>query len=106
MRLIDADALVASLKQKHCADCCELFGCGDCAIDDYLRDISNAPTIEALEQRCKALDALEKRNEPMEPTLNENHSYVSDAFKCGKCGHIIRFHAKYCENCGQAVKWE
>lgn len=47
-----------------------------------------------------------ERNEPMKPTLNENHRYVSDAFKCGKCGHIIRFHAKYCENCGQAVKWE
>ena len=61
--------------------------------------------LEALEQRCKALEALEKRNEPIEPTLNESHSYVSNSFNCGKCGHTIRFHAKYCEECGQAVKW-
>lgn len=70
-------------------------------------------SMETLEKRCNALDALEQRckeleqrNEPMKPTLNESHSYVSDAFKCGKCGHTIRFHAKYCAECGQAVKWE
>ena len=53
-----------------------------------------------------ALALLKEQNEPMKPTLNENHRYVSDAFKCGKCGHTIRFHAKYCEECGQAVQWE
>lgn len=47
MRLIDADALVASLKQKYCADCPALFGC-DCSFDDDLRDINNAPTIDAV----------------------------------------------------------
>lgn len=52
------------------------------------------------------LKEQKERNEPMKPTLNENHRYVLDAFKCGKCGHIIRFHAKYCEDCGQAVKWK
>ena len=59
-------------------------------------------SMEALEKRC---NALEERNEPIEPTLNESHSYVSDAFKCGKCGHTIKFHAKYCEDCGQRVSW-
>lgn len=49
---------------------------------------------------------VKERDEPIKPTLNENHSYVSDAFKCGKCGHAIRFYAKYCEDCGQAVKWD
>lgn len=53
----------------------------------------------------EAITLLKERDEPIRPTLNESHSYVSDAFKCGKCGHIIRFHAKYCENCGQGVEW-
>ena len=46
-RYIDADALVASLKQKYCADCSGLFGC-DCSLDDDLRDINSAPTIDAI----------------------------------------------------------
>ena len=63
------------------------------------------PYAQAIDEIIDMLDEQEKRNEPMKPTLNESHSYVSDAFKCGKCGHAIRFHAKYCEDCGQAVKW-
>lgn len=63
------------------------------------------PYAQAIDEVIDMLDEQEKRNEPMKPTLNESHSYVSDAFKCGKCGHAIRFHAKYCEDCGQAVKW-
>ena len=63
------------------------------------------PYAQAIDEIIDMLDEQKKRNEPMKPTLNESHSYVSDAFKCGKCGHAIRFHAKYCEDCGQAVKW-
>lgn len=55
---------------------------------------------------CDALVMLKERDEPIKPTLNESHSYVSDAFKCGKCGHTIRFHAKYCEECGHEVAWD
>lgn len=61
---------------------------------------------EAIAELEESMEALKKRNEPIKPTLNENHCYVSDAFKCGKCGHTIKFHAKYCEECGQAVKWD
>lgn len=39
--------------------------------------------IEAIKDASKLL----KRLIPMGPTLNENHSYVLDAFKCGKCRH-------------------
>ena len=63
------------------------------------------PYAQAIDEIIDMLDEQEKRNEPMKPTLNESHSYVSDAFKCGKCGHTIRFHAKYCEDCGQEVRW-
>lgn len=63
------------------------------------------PYAQAIDEIIDILEEQEKRDEPIKPTLNESHSYVSDAFKCGKCGHIIKFHAKYCEDCGQAVKW-
>lgn len=79
---------------------CELQGC------PYYPDKYN-PYNECTNQlTAGALALLKEQNNPIKPTLNENHRYVSDAFKCGKCGHIIRFHAKYCEDCGQAVKWE
>ena len=102
-------------KIKKGLDICALRSAGDCTScpyfeNTYCNDLlasDAAEYIESLDERIaimhESMEALEKRNEPMKPTLNENHSYVSDAFKCGKCGHIIRFHAKYCEECGQAV---
>lgn len=52
----------------------------------------------------KALELL-KKQEPIEPLFNEHHVYVSDSFMCGACHHFIKFHARYCEDCGRAVKW-
>lgn len=84
---------ICTSKPCYCTDCPYKVTC-------YL------DSQEVMEDALALLKEREERNEPMKPTLNENHRYVSDAFKCGKCGHIIRFHAKYCEDCGQAVKWE
>ena len=53
----------------------------------------------------EAIDLMKKQI-PIEPELNEKHMYVSDAFKCGKCGAFVQFHCKYCQMCGQVVKWE
>lgn len=64
-------------------------------------DEESKRNVEAIKEASELL----KRFIPMKPTLNESHSYVSDAFNCSKCGHTIRFHAKYYENCGQGVKW-
>ena len=66
---------------------------------ECLHQVSYSPLL------ADCIKLLKDRDEPIKPTLNESHGYVSDAFNCGKCGHTIRFHAKYCENCGQAVKW-
>lgn len=83
-------------------------------ISDYFFSVyhhsKDREEINEAKDRCDAVEnalaLLKEQDEPIKPTLNESHSYVSDAFKCGKCGHTIRFHAKYCEDCGQAVKWE
>lgn len=54
MRPIDADALIASAKAILCDGCTEMFGCGDCSVDDLLMQIKNAPTIDAVPVvRCK-----------------------------------------------------
>lgn len=99
---------------KKAVECCIKMDCVQCPLgtvigcDQKLAEEVMA-YIDGLEERLsimqESMEALEKRNEPIKPTLNESHSYVSDAFKCGKCGHTIRFHAKYCEECGQAVAW-
>lgn len=83
----------------HCHECpCQNVETGRCQADKERRYSDYRPYWCPLKERDDPI-------EPIEPTLNENHSYISDAFKCGKCGHAIRFHVKYCEDCGQAVKW-
>lgn len=92
---------------KRCGNPCEDTGL--CHYRTAVRGLDGEiyrPFICDRERICAdALALLKEQDEPIKPTLNESHSYVSDAFKCGKCGHTIRFHAKYCEECGQAVKW-
>ena len=67
-------------------------------------------SMEAFEQRCKA---LEEQNKPIEPTKNAYGELL-----CGKCGdgvvgqYWITAHGlkqerhAFCRDCGQAVKWE
>ena len=55
----------------------------------------------------KAIEALEER-EAAKP--KEVNMYPSGQYACGFCGHISvgskDYHAKYCPECGKAVKWE
>lgn len=101
-------------KLEKALECCSRVNCCACPKLKDVNCMSNLYAevkryIDDLEERLaimqESMDEQKKRNEPMKPTLNESHSYVSDAFKCGKCGHTIRFHAKYCEDCGQEVRW-
>lgn len=56
------------------------------------------------------IDALEllKEKEPVKP--KEVKMYPTGQYACGFCGHISvgskDYHAKYCPECGKAVKWE
>ena len=51
--------------------------------------------------------ALLKAQEPMEPTLDIRHG--KSMWRCGSCSTALQpnqMHAKFCFNCGKAVKWE
>lgn len=59
------------------------------------------------------LDDLLKAQEPIEPI--EEIDYESDAdgeerpysmYYCRKCKEYIEIDQKYCDHCGQAVKWK
>ena len=60
--------------------------------------------IELQEGVADAL-ALLKEQEAVEPIPPTDES---DLWRCGNCNHqLFRCtHQRYCENCGQAVKWE
>jgi hypothetical protein len=52
-------------------------------------------------------DRLKKAQEPVEPTLDIRHG--KSMWRCGSCSTALQpnqMHAKFCFNCGQAVKWE
>ena len=54
------------------------------------------------------LIALLKAQEPVNP--KEVNMYPLGQYACGSCGHISvgskNYHAKYCPECGKAVKWD
>ena len=50
--------------------------------------------------------ALLKAQEPVKPTLDIRHG--KSMWRCGSCSTALQpnqMHAKFCFNCGQAVKW-
>lgn len=53
------------------------------------------------------LDLL-KAQEPVEPVFERQFMSSIEIYDCGKCGTSLgaKGIAKYCMNCGQAVKWE
>lgn len=51
--------------------------------------------------------ALLKAQEPREPTLDIRHG--KSMWRCGSCSTALQpnqINAKFCFNCGRAVKWE
>lgn len=81
-----------------------------------IKDFSPADTSdERFKEVCEAALALLKAQEPVKPYMDfDGH----DVWRCGNCGAAI-FHldhtqadedaqnyAKFCRQCGQAVKWD
>ena len=61
--------------------------------------------------RPLAEDALTvlKKLVPCSPIKSPNYNYSYYGYNCPKCGHTLRvgeYRPNYCEECGQAVKWE
>ena len=96
MRLIDADALADALFEKRKN------------YPQWVADtICNMPTVNAI--------ALLKEQEAVEPSFKQDEKGIF-VWCCGSCGaymyHIYdgidkaKEYAKFCRQCGQAVKWE
>ena len=70
--------------------------CGECP---YEGACLNRLKVDAL--------ALLKAQEPVEPVFERQFMTSIEIYDCGKCGTSLgaKGIAKYCMNCGQAVKW-
>ena len=54
-------------------------------------------------------EALLEEQEPVKPIkskLSFTHGFDWDIWECGCCGNQRRSFAKYCDQCGKAVKWD
>lgn len=68
----------------------------------------NADMCDPVQPFSDALKLL-KEQEPVKPIkskLSFTHGFNWDIWDCGCCGNQLRSFAKYCDQCGQAVKWE
>lgn len=53
--------------------------------------------------------SLLKTQEPREPIRSPNYNYSYWGCNCSRCGHTLRDgedRPNYCQECGQAVKWD
>lgn len=85
------------------------------AIDAYFRESFNAMdgtlACEQFREWSNAAEdaiALLKAQEPVEPVFERQFMSCIKIYDCGKCGTSLgaKGIAKYCMECGQAVKWE
>lgn len=52
-------------------------------------------------------EELLKKQEPVKPIrMHHSEHKQTDNYRCGKCGDDIYFEQRFCEYCGQAVKWK
>jgi len=56
---------------------------------------------------CNEIITLLKRQIPAEPIrMHHVEHRQTDNYRCPKCGDDVYFEQRFCECCGQAVKWE
>lgn len=82
--------------------------------DDQFQRCSECPynNISISVQDCRAVlsaDALEllKEQEAVEPIrMHHTEHKQTDNYRCQKCGNDLYFEQRFCEACGQEVKWK
>lgn len=66
-----------------------------------------AHAIDTLNKRIEvnkiAINAINKQIE--EPVILKNVDGKAK-WSCGKCGHVVESCLKYCDECGQKIKWK
>ena len=54
----------------------------------------------------KAVEELESRAEEDEPKLAIEDSDLKPIMRCPRCRQILVYNAKFCWECGQAIRWQ
>ena len=97
--MADRDMVIKSIENcLHEKDCdnCSYEGCihahGNC-IGDLM-----AHALELLKEQ----EAVK----PLKSKLSFTHGFDWEIWDCGCCGNQLRSFAKYCDQCGKAVKWD
>lgn len=84
-------------------ECCT----GYCDEDTGCPYYGDGESFECEEQLRKDALALLKAQEPVKPTIDIRHG--KSMWRCGSCATALQpnqMHAKFCFNCGKAVKWD
>ena len=113
MRLIDADALIAEIKNAW--DWESLNDVSAMTIRDTITDIQNMPTIEAdiKCEDCKTIIALKAALEPVKTGkwIEISDEDFASTYKCSVCGEppIVDLYSdwvfsNYCPNCGAKME--
>ena len=84
--------------------------CRDCSKDKEACGITFACMEELLKDAMELLkeqDAIEpkKVNRYMDSDEKGN-PFIVETYDCGNCGKELLLNAKYCHECGKAVKWD
>lgn len=103
----DKDKVISGL--EHCSeDGCQ--GCPyekDCKMADGFSDLAK-DALELINYQDQHIEAFLRDQEPKPVKFSEN-AYGYKTYYCPKCGRWFEFQlkkAKYCDQCGQAVKWD
>lgn len=103
MRLIDADALKADIKEKRdYLDTSSVIGRGEyIALNKALTMLDEQPTVDAVPViRGKWLKRNNDNYSPFDPCSSENICI------CNQCGYETDFETNYCANCGAKMVGE
>ena len=82
-------------------ECCSKGDCADCDNCTYHGIQTDVPCESTLMRDALALLKAQESVEPIRKVIGYGWRYF-----CGKCGHSIVSQQHFCQECGQAVKWE
>ena len=81
--------------------------CKDCPWEDC-ENVGHKRVEVPLTLMLDALELLKEQGpvKPIKSKLSFTRGFMWEIWDCGCCGNQLRSFAKYCDQCGRAVKWE
>ena len=97
--MVDKEKVLAGL--KSCADRTGAL-CRTCPYDF----VHNENCMGDMAQDALELLKEQEAVKPLKSKLSFTHGFDWEIWDCGCCGNQLRSFAKYCDQCGKAVKWD